>query len=380
MPEELGAVLDAPELEVIADDVANEGLDGTPADVVDPSAVPEPKEEVAGDWRKVPAELKEFFKTPAGKAAKDAWFERNAYKEKFPEGIKQVNELTAFLEEHGGREGLTTTLGEMQGKAAELDALSERIANASPDLITDLPPETISKLGPVMDQQWQKSDPEGWTAHVSGVMAATIQQNGVPMFLEKMGMMLEFGKIEDATKMVGQLKEWANGFQVKAQAPKAEVKGAPDKYAAREQELNTREQRAFEGEVEKEVESFRSTQIAKELDSFIKRRPNDTDAKELAINTVRSQVLQRLHADEGFKKSVQALLSRKDKAGAAKLIKSRETAAITEIAPKVGRTIFGNPGVPKAAEAAKPVAQKTPAKPTGRVDPRDAIFDRILGR
>ena len=46
--------------------------------------------------------------------------------------------------------------------------------------------------------------------------------------------------------------------------------------------------------------------------------------------------------------SVGAFYARRDKEGALKLIKSRETAAIGEIAPKVGRMIFGNPGAAKA--------------------------------
>src|SRR5258708_7015983 len=134
MPEELGAVLDA--TDVIDPIVDDQGAD--PIEPVDPVADPaEPKEETPGDWRKVPAELKDFFKTPAGKAAKDAWFERNAYKEKFPEGIKQVNELTSFLEEHGGKEGLATALGELKGKAEEPDGISVKMANGDPSLIAD---------------------------------------------------------------------------------------------------------------------------------------------------------------------------------------------------------------------------------------------------
>jgi hypothetical protein len=353
MSEELGAVLEAPE--VIDEVVEQEGA-VTPEEGVEIEAPVEGKEETPGDWRKVPAELKEFFKTPAGKAAKDAWFERNAYKEKFPEGIKQVNELTAFLDEHGGREGLTAALGELTGKAAELDGITAKMASGDPSLVTDLPPETISKLAPVMAQQWQQADPEGWSAAMSGVMAATINSNGVPMFLEKMGMLLEFGKVDDAVAMLTQLKGWAGGFAEKAAAPRTEQKQQPDKFAEREQQLNQREERIFFNDIKREAdETFRTPTITKELESFFKRRPNDGDAKQLAISNVLSQVAERMKADQDYQNSLNALTSRKDRAGAIKLLKSRETAAITEIAPKVGRMIFGNPGpvaVPKTATAA----------------------------
>lgn len=350
MPEELGAVLEAPELEAPAEEVVEQPGEAT-------ELVEAPVEgEVAGDWRKVPAELKEFFKTPAGKAAKDAWFERNAYKEKFPEGIKQVNELTAFLDEHGGRDGLTTALGELQGKAAELDAISEKIQNGDASLVNDLTPETLSKLAPVVADRWAKDDPEGWGQAMSGVMAATIQQNGIPMFLERMGLMLEVGKMDQIPAMVNQLKEWAQSFSVKAAAPRTNTTvQSNDKFTQREQQLNQREEQAFSNDMRRDVDSFRSPLIAKELDSFFKRRPNDTEAQSLAVATVRSQVIERMSNDATFQKSLNALTARKDKDGAMRLIKSRETAAIAEIAPKVGRTIFGNPGA-AAATAAKPVA------------------------
>src|SRR5258708_27514871 len=133
MPEELGAVLDATDVDgVVEEQAVDTAVDTSTDAVVDTSEV---KDETPGDWRKVPAELKDFFKTPAGKAAKDAWFERNAYKEKFPEGIKQVNELTSFLEEHGGKEGLAMALGELKGKAEELDGISVKMANGDPSLI-----------------------------------------------------------------------------------------------------------------------------------------------------------------------------------------------------------------------------------------------------
>ncbi len=187
MADELGAVLEAPEVDAIEQDldVSADTTDEGEAEVV---ATPEAKEETPGDWRKVPENLKAFFKTAEGKAAKDAWFERNAYKEKFPEGIKQVNELTSFLDEHGGREGLVTALGELKGKADEFDGI---IGNLEKGVLPELAPETVAKIGPVMAEQWAKDDPEGWGSAMSGVMAATIAQNGIPMFLERMGLMLE---------------------------------------------------------------------------------------------------------------------------------------------------------------------------------------------
>lgn len=356
MPEELGAVLEAPE--ITADEVVNEVPEGVAADPAEEVAAP--AEEVKGDERTMPQWIRNLKGTdPAAfKAAKADFFGKRAIDEKLKDF--DLDGTKGWLEEHGGREAIVAKVSELEGKAAELDAISEKIANGDASLVNDLTPETLSKLAPVVAERWAKDDPEGWGAAMSGVMAATIQQNGIPMFLERMGLMLEVGKTDAIPAMIKQLQEWAGSFQAKAQAPRTAQPQQTDKYAAREQELNTREQQAFNSDMERSVESFRDPLISKELESFTKRRPNDNDAKDLAISTVRSQVVERLKADTAFQKSLNALWQRKDKDGALRLIKSRETAAITEIAPKVGRTIFGNPGTQAAAVPARPAG--TPSK------------------
>jgi len=360
MPDDLGAVIDTPEVDV---EIGNQGQD---VDIqIDPAADPAPAQtettEVKDitDWRKVPAELKEFFKTPAGKGAKDAWFERNAYKELLPEGVKQAKEILGFLEEHGGKDGLTTALTDLQSKASEYEALSQKIEAGDASLVTDLPPETISKLAPVMVEQWKQADPEGWSAAMSGVMAATLQSNRIPLFLERLALNLEYGKLDEVKTQVQQLKEWEGSFAAKAQVQGKAGTAQPNaKFTEREQALNQREEQAFRSDMERSVDSFREPLISKELDTFFKRRPNDTEAKDLAVSNVKSEVIKRLSADQGYQKSLNALWARKDKEGALRLIKSRETAAITEVAPKIGRLIFGNPGpVSKQTDAAKPATK-----------------------
>lgn len=357
MSEELGTVLDAPEVtDEVVEQVAPEGAEA-PVEGVEPVT---PEVEVKGDERTMPQWIRNLKATDpiAFKAAKADFFGKRSLDEKLKDF--DLDGTKGWLEENGGREAIVASLSELQGKAAEFDGIMQKVENGE---LPDLSPEAITKLGPVMAQQWAQHDHEGWSAAMSGVFAQTIADNGVPMFLEKMGMLLEFGKVEDVAKMVQDLKGWANGFAQKANAPRApRTQQEPDKFAAREQELNQREQQAFNGEMQRSVESFRAPLISKELESFAKRRPNDTEAKELAVSTVASQVVQRLKADQKYQDSLNALWARKDKAGALKLIQSRETAAITEIAPKVGRMIFGNPG---PAAVAKTAAQTAAAPQSG---------------
>lgn len=372
--DELGAVLDTPVDDIVVDDQA---VTDDAAVVNEPILDAETKEDSATDWRKVPAELKEYFKTPGGKQAKDAWFERNAYKEIFSDGVKGAKEVVAFLEEHGGRDGLTTALGELQGKAAELDAISQKIESGDASLVSDLTPDTVSKLAPAVMDRWAKENPEGWGAAMSGVMANTLQQNGIPMFLERMGLALEFGKLEDVTKMVSQLKEWSGSFAAKAQAPAQKTVQPDAKFTEREQQLNQREEKVFYEDVERKISAERDQVINKELESYFKRRPNDSEARELAISTLKQQMGQILLKDQTLDKSVVAFAKAKNKDGASRLMISREAATIKDLAPKIGRLIFGNPAPAKAA-VETPVAKKVQpiSTPLTSKDKFDAIYSR----
>src|SRR5580692_2379137 len=217
MADELGAVLEAPE-EVVEQEIAapteSEALETEP--VV-------PEVEVKGDERVMPQWIRNLkaVDPAAFKEAKGIFFGKRSQDEKLKDF--DLDGTKGWLEEHGGREAIVASLGELRGKAEELDGIAEKMQSGDPSLITSLAeaaPESIAKLGPVMSQEWQKVDPEGWGAAMSGVMAATIAQNGVPLFLERMSMALEFGKTEDAVKLLEQLKGLANGFAEKASAPR----------------------------------------------------------------------------------------------------------------------------------------------------------------
>jgi hypothetical protein len=374
-------VLDAPVLDAV-DDVQDEVIDDAPVeDLPEDGEVAAVESEVKEDWRKVPANLKEFFKTPEGKAAKDAWYERGAFKEKFPEGIKQVDAVMSFLDEHGGKESLLTSLGELKGQAEELSGIQQAFAAGDPKILDRFiqdAPEGFAKMAPIMAQKWAEVDPEGWQASMSGVMAATMQQHGIGPFIERMALQLEFGKTAEVSQALQQLKEWAGGFQQRASAPVA-AKSQPDaRMNEREQQLNQRDEQMFNSDMNRDIDSFRNTTISKQLETFFSRRPKDEDAKGLAIDNVTSQVIKRMSADKDFQKSLNSLTAKRDKDGAMRLIKSRETAAILEIAPKVGRTIFGQPAVAKPTTT--PTRTPPVARPVVQTDPKKALLNEMFSR
>jgi hypothetical protein len=259
MADDLGAVLEAPEVSS-AEEVVEQVSEAQPEATEQQETVEQP--EVKGDERVLPQWIRNLKATdPAGfKEAKGQFFGKRTLDEKLKDF--DLDGIKGFLEEHGGRDGLTNVLGELKGKAEQYDGLLEKIESGNREVLADIPPESLAKLAPAVAEEWSKVDPEGWGAAMSGIMASTIQANGVPLFLERMGMMLEFGKTEEAVKMLDQLKGWAGSFSEKAQAPRTtQAKQQPDKLSEREQALAKRESEVFMEDLRRDVDSFRDPLI-----------------------------------------------------------------------------------------------------------------------
>jgi hypothetical protein len=388
MPEEL---LDIPiETEVIDTPAEETQVDDTPLEAPD-DATPEPiaaaDEEI--DWRKVPANLREFFKTPEGKHAKEAWFERSAFKELFP-NIDEAKSLQAFLDEQGGRDGVTRTLGELKTQAEQLTSLQttlQRDPSAVIPQIAEANPNAIPAMAPQFMQQWAKSDPEGWNRQMSATFAATINQPvtadglNIPTILNNMQMQLQYGDTASLTQSIAAVKTWLQSFGQIASAPaQPRQTTQTNELSQREQALNEREESAFIGDFKGQAESWRGTEISKELKSYFDRDPKDTEKRDLALRTVTADVKERMKADKDFQDKLNGFTSRRDAEGALRLLKSREAIAIKDIAPKVGRLMYGQaaakPAPKSDATTPKPVAK---SNSNGYVRPKDR-FEEIWAR
>lgn len=372
-----GAVLDAPVVETEIE----EQIDPA-AEVVDPAEQVEKVEEVKGDerlisqkWRDLKATNPELYKEYKG-----LFFGQKTLGEKLKDF--DLDGTKAFLEEHGGRESLATVLTDLKGQSEELQGITQAVQQGSPELIdrmAELSPDAFPRLADAANQKWRQVDPEGWSRQMSGVMAATISQSGIPAFLDKMAMMLQYNDTANFGNALKELQTWAGSFGQAATAPPPVARSLGGKPQDVNSERQTWEQEKFDTTLKDEVDNFRNPEIAKELDSFFKRRPNDADAKELAISTTRAQVIDRMSKDLEFQRALNALTARKDREGAMRLIRSREATAIKDIAPKVGRTIFGNPGAVVATEKKTGAAAVKPEAGFSVVDkpPRPELIDRM---
>lgn len=374
------AVLDAPVLDDavqtdVQDSVADDAVQQDDAQT-DPAAVPDAQQEAEGDGRTLPQWIRNLKSTdPAAyKEAKGVFFGKKSLDDELKDfDLKGVK---GWLEEVGGKDAIAQQLTELTGKASELDGINQAIQSGDPELIKEIAeahPESFSRLAQATFQEWAQRDQEGWQHAMSGVMAQTIAQSGIPMFLERMQMLLEFGKTEEVQKAITDLKTWSGSFAQTAAKPIQQQ--APKQYDQKLQELTQRESQMFQQDFSRRVEEIRTPLIAKELEPFVSRAPNDADKKELAIATIRSRVDKAVEADAKLQGDVRAFLAKRDLDGAARLIKSREAALIATIAPAVGRTIFGAPPAPKPVAPPARTPQRTQASTPQRRDKFAEIFD-----
>lgn len=375
-------VLDSPALDVNEPvEQVEEGIEQLDAqETAQPDA-----EEVKGDERVIPQWMRELkaVNPAAFKEAKGLFFGKRTLDEKLKDF--DLDGTKSWLLENGGREGLVQTLQEREAKAAELDSLNEAIAKGDPSIVAQIAensPEAFPALAQAAFQQWQQRDPEGWTASMSGIMAATIQNAGVPMFLERMAMQLEFGKTQELQQSIAQLLNWAGSFQQRAAAPRQQAQPAAQaKNPERDAELQQARQIRNENYRSK-VEAFRVPAIEKELGEYLKLRGDSPELREMAIDRVRADVAKQLAGDKNYQDALKKFESKGDIDGALKLISSREAQVIKDVAPKIGRVLFGQLKTAPKTEAPKTAAPKVSqvqrtATPANRAD---AIFARIAAR
>lgn len=347
-----------------------------PVEVAEPEPVePEPVEEVRGDERVLKQWMRDLKGTnpEAFKEIKALTFGKKALDEKLKDF--DLDGTKTFLEEHGGREALAAQLQETAEKVQALDNINNAVMQGNPaiaKMMRESSPEGFAKIAPAVLSEWAQSDPDAWAASMSGVMAATINQAGIPAFLDRMELMLQYNDTTSFAASLKQLKEWAGSFQQRASAPVAAQPGKPQPNV--QQERQTWEQEKFGTDLATAEDAQRTPLIEQELAQYIARRPNDADAKELAVSNLKTQVEQRMKNDAEYQKSRAAFIGRKDRDGALRLAKSRESIAIKELATKVGKAIYGAVAAPKpATPAPRPALPSVPARTADK-------FDAIWGR
>lgn len=116
---------------------------------------------------------------------KQALFQSDALRRAAPGGVREIAELRQTVEDLGGAEGIQAIRQEQH----EWAALDQQFESGDPAFVENIAaesPEAFLKLAPAAFQKFQELNPEGYSAYISQVFVADMQQEGIPLALERL--------------------------------------------------------------------------------------------------------------------------------------------------------------------------------------------------
>ncbi len=183
------------------------------------------------------------------KAVQRALFAEDRLRRELPGGFKDLTALRGKLEELGGDEGIQTIQGELNGWK-EFDAQYTAGDPKVLEFLTETPEAAAAflKIAPAAFEKFREQHPDGYSAYVSQVFMADMNDAQLPMNIQLLGHVLSRATLSEpdkaeATKLYQSLVDYVNRVggmakkQVAAPTPTA-TKGADPRAA----ELDTREQ------------------------------------------------------------------------------------------------------------------------------------------
>lgn len=146
----------------------------------------------------------------AAKAIQKALFLEDTMRAKFGGDLRQIDAMRQTFEQLGGEHGIQEAQQELSGWR-EFD---EQFTAGDPKVIEFMmeTPEgkgAFLKIAPSVFEKYREAHPEGYSSYVAGVFAADMQENGIPLLLERLG---DFMGAADpkAQELYGQLKAYAD--------------------------------------------------------------------------------------------------------------------------------------------------------------------------
>ncbi len=351
---------------------AGEG-DGAPADGAEGDQTGKPFLAVDnGKLSKVAKETIDELKVKnpqLAKAVQRALFAEDRLRRELPGGFKDLTALRGKLEELGGDEGIQTIQGELNGWK-EFDAQYTAGDPKVLEFLTETPEAAAAflKIAPAAFEKFREQHPDGYSAYVSQVFMADMNDAQLPMNIQLLGHVLSRATLSEpdkaeATKLYQSLVDYVNRVggmakkQVAAPTPTA-TKGADPRAA----DLDTREQSIRRTEWESET-SRNHSQIFNE--AWKRLAPNVPEKQLQTVFDLYSvRLKQAIAAKKDFDSNMDRYFRAKQKDGFVKLHKS----TFTDIVPLTLRKTLAEFGIgarkaPAAAGAPKPGEAPKPGVP-----------------
>ncbi len=185
------------------------------------------------------------------KAVQSALFAEDRLRREFPgvNPFKDIAQLRQTVEQLGGDEGIQSIQGELNGWK-EFDAQYTAGDPKVLEFLTETPEAQAAflKIAPAAFEKFREAHPDGYSAYVSQVFLADMQEQQLPMTIQLLGSVLGRATLSEAdkaeaTKLYASLTNYVNRIDAFAKkqvaAPAAAAPKGADPRAA---ELDTREQ------------------------------------------------------------------------------------------------------------------------------------------
>jgi hypothetical protein len=279
-----------------------------------------PEEKIDGrrfnpEWSKALKELRELYPDRADMLTKlrDTYGRYGALTELAPKGLEDVRQWKTTLDAVGGPEAAA----ELMQRAATMDQVDERIANADYTVISELP-ENLQKgfyqMLPDALTDLQTRDPQAFEAAVAPHFQAALAGTGMGDHLKKM--YAAAGDNEPLKELIKQQYDWFQQQTQGAGKMPGGTKSADPQVARLQAELETRRQAddaSFVGGITNATNEYVGKAFDKEAAVYLKQL-NLTDVqKSDLMESFNAKLVDKLGNDAAFNAQLKAYKSLKNR-------------------------------------------------------------------
>jgi hypothetical protein len=331
----------------------------------EPQAAEQPENE--GDGRVLNPELRSHLKQLKAvnprleKAIRGTFFALNSFKQTFPGGVQEAQQFKTELQAFGGFEGIKS-IQESSTKLQEIDGKLEKGDPSVVDGLSEmLPVEAYPAIAGKFLDTFGAKDAEGYQRMMSGIIANTFEASGVPFHLQRIEDFIQFGKTEEAVKLLREVGNWANGFRQTASTKPQPKPADPnaEKFQQERQALEQEKTQIFTQTVSTELGSWSTNRITELAGQYLKGRNLNADQKQALEAKVLGKVKAAQMGNKEFVANFQKYYSAKDKDGLLKFVKADADKLLPNAVNDSFRVLFSDFGAkaqPKPVDGAKPPA------------------------
>jgi len=294
---------------------------------------------------------------------KSALFEQDALRRAVPGGLKEVSELRTTLETLGGKEGIAR----LEAERAEWTALDEQYIRGDARFIESIAttnPEAFQKLAPAAFQKFAELNPEGYAAYMGQVFVADLQQEGIPLALERLqDFISDNPRALEVWKKLAAYVNRVGTFASKSVAPAAS-KAKPEAADERERAIAEREATLTRTEWRAEADRERLGVYQPEWKRLTEGRKISDDQRAAIEELYVSRLAAALKRNPNFNSTIDRYFQAKDRAAYVRYMASIYKQEI----PRALRSAIDSvlPAKPGPAKSAAPAQAAAPNAAPGQ--------------